>query len=273
MVEEVSVAVVPAIVLSNVAFGDDPGRWPLPPASETDALWLRAVAAGAQGRYAAAFADLDRLAAAAASGPHRPDASLRSLGHSTRGSFLRQLGRHTVARGWDGRAWALADADEPAADALIGLAADALGVGRFAPADRLLDRAAAIGIPTGRVPVRLAWVRAELAMARGDGDGALAHAERGVEAAAAFGSARHALKSDVVHAAALCTAGRLDDARSRADAALQIADRLGLIPLRWALACLLADLGSGIHHPTELTRLRDESAAVLRHRGGVLTAR
>ncbi|KEG31865.1 hypothetical protein EN20_06585 [Mycobacterium tuberculosis] len=50
-------------------------------------------------------------------------------------SLLRQLGWHTLARGWDGRALALAGADrEAGADALIGLAADALGVGRFAAA-------------------------------------------------------------------------------------------------------------------------------------------
>ncbi len=44
--------------LANTAFGDDPGRWPLPAASTPHQLWLRAVAAGGQGRYASALADL-----------------------------------------------------------------------------------------------------------------------------------------------------------------------------------------------------------------------
>ena len=71
-----------------------------------------------------------------------PAGRLASLAHSTQGSFLRQLGWHTLARGWDGRALALAGADaEAAADALIGLAADALGVGRFAASATLLRRA------------------------------------------------------------------------------------------------------------------------------------
>src|SRR5690349_22538234 len=60
---------------------------------------------------------------------------------STQGSFLRQLGWHSLARGWDGRALALAAGDpEACADALIGLAADALGIGRFAAAATLLAR-------------------------------------------------------------------------------------------------------------------------------------
>ena len=45
-------------VLANAAFGDDPGRWPLPAATTPHELWLRAVVAGGQGRYGCAFADL-----------------------------------------------------------------------------------------------------------------------------------------------------------------------------------------------------------------------
>ncbi|EUA06878.1 hypothetical protein I553_0543 [Mycobacterium xenopi 4042] len=58
------------------------------------------------------------------------------------GSFLRQLGWHAQARRWDGRALALAGDDpEAVADALLGLAADALGLRRFAVAETLLRRA------------------------------------------------------------------------------------------------------------------------------------
>ena len=54
--------------LSAVAFGADPGRWPLPSATDPDELWLRAVAAGGQGRYASARADLAELAQQRAEG-------------------------------------------------------------------------------------------------------------------------------------------------------------------------------------------------------------
>src|SRR6266404_5294128 len=98
------------IVLSNAAFGDDPRRWPLPPASSPYELWLRAVAAGGQGRYGSAMADLAGLL--------RRDDPLASLAHSTRASFLRQLGWHIRARRWDGRAIATAGSDpEARADA------------------------------------------------------------------------------------------------------------------------------------------------------------
>lgn len=122
-------------VLVAAAFGNQPGSWPLPTAITPHHLWLRAVAAGGQGRYAHAYGDLSVLRRLVPAGP------LASLAHSTQGSLLRQLGWHTLARGWDGRALALAGADrEAGADALIGLAADALGVGRFAAAGALLDR-------------------------------------------------------------------------------------------------------------------------------------
>jgi hypothetical protein len=198
-----------------------------------------------------------------------------SLAMSTRASFLRQLGGHRAAAGWDGRALAAADTDEAAADALIGLAADALGVGRFAVSDRLLERAAGAVDAAGeaRLSVRFAWVSAELAMMRGDGGAAVAHAERAVTAAADYTSARHRLKSDVVLAAALCSHGDLDRSRAVADAALDRAGDLGLVPLRWALASLLADIGSAEYTPGQVTDFRDASADTVRRRGGVWSAR
>lgn len=260
-------SIVPADHLSNAAFGDAPNLWPLPPASTPHELWLRAVAAGGQGRYGNAMADLNELCRAQRRG------SLVSLAQSTRASFLRQLGWHERARGWDGRALALAGSDpEAGADAFIGLAADALGVGRFAASAAALRRAGEL-VSGSRVPVRLAWVSAELAMARGEGATAVGHAERAVELAAALGSARHAVKSEVVRAAALCSAGDVDASRQVADTALQEAERLGIIPLRWALACLLADIGSTRHTAPEMLRIRNECAATVRRRGGDLAER
>jgi hypothetical protein len=253
-------------MIANAAFGDEPGRWPLPAARSTDELWLRAVVAGGQGRYARAYADLASVRRA-----HRVG-RLASLAHSTQASFLRQLGWHARARSWDGRALAVAVGDiEALGDALIGLAADALGVGRFAVSTAALCRAQSLlGDGPPRPAVRLAWVSAELAMAIGDGAAAVRHAERAVELAAAFGSIRHSAKSNVVLAAALCSDGLLDRSRGVADDALNTTQRLGLIPLSWALASLLSDIGSGNHSAAQVVGIRDASADTVRRRGGVL---
>jgi hypothetical protein len=254
----------------DAAFGDDPGRWPLPAASTPREHWLRAVSAGGQGRYASGVTDLDALERLGA------DRSLGSLAFSTRASFLRQLGGHRTARGWDGRAWAVAGPDVAAgADALIGLAADALGVGRFGASIRLLQRSVDVlgKDAVGRQPVRLAWVCAELAMAMGDGAASVGHAERAVDMAAQFASTRHVVKSQVVLAAALCSAGETDTSREVADTALAETERLGLIPLSWASACLLTDIGSAVHSPSQIRAARDGFAETVRRRGGTWSAR
>lgn len=258
--------------LAAAAFGNQPQSWPLPTATTPRQLWLRAVASGGQGRYGSAYRDLAALRRSGSGG------RLVSLAHSTQGSFLRQLGWHERARGWDGRALALAGTDpEARADALIGLAADALGIGRFAAAAALLTRAdstlAAATVPD-RLVVRRGWVGAELAMASGEGDVAVRRAEEAVELARGMGSgrfeasARHRVKSDVVLAAALCSAGRADRAREVAEAALDATERFGLIPLRWALSCLLIDIGSVTFSARELPEIRDVCAGQVRRAGG-----
>ena len=118
--------------------------------------------------------------------------------------------------------------------------------------------------------VWLAWVRAELAMAGGDGPAAVRHAHAGVALAESALPAlrRHRVKSDVVLAAAMCSAGDLAGARVLADAALADAETYGLIPLRWALSCLLADIGSATRSPADIEVIRARSVAfVVRHGG------
>jgi hypothetical protein len=260
--------------LAAAAFGNHPERWPLPSASTPDQLWLRAVAAGGQGRFGSARSDLAMLLRSA------PGGRVASLARSTQASFLRQLGWHRLARGWDGHALALAGGDpEAAADALIGLAADALGVGRLGAAATLLSGAEPVvaKATAQRVSVRRAWVAAELAMAGGDGATAVRNAELAVDLAAAPAhqqvSARHCAKSDVVLAAALCSAGALDRARAVGHAALESTGRLGLVPLRWAVACLLIDVGSPSCPIGELRDIRDECARQVRDRGGTWSQR
>jgi hypothetical protein len=242
----------------------------LPSARTPRQLWLRAVGAGGQGRYGSARNDLNTLLRSA------PATGLASLAHSTQASFLRQLGWHRQARGWDGRALTLAGADpEAAADALIGLAADALGIGRLAASATLLSRADPIVADASahRLPVRRAWVAAELAMVGGDGSAAVRHAEVAVELAATQVSARHCAKSDVVLAAALCSAGAVERARTVGTAALELTGRLGLVPLRWAVACLLVDIGSPAHPAAELRSIRGECARQVQHWGGAWSQR
>lgn len=255
--------------LTAAAFGGDPGRWPLPAAHTPEQLWLRAVAAGGQGRYSSARVDL------AAMRRLQPSGARASLALSTAASFLRQLGGHRLARGWDGRALALAPAPgEAMVDALVGLAADALGVGRLAAAARLLGLAADVlgdtDAPAPRLAIRQAWVSAELAMAGGQGESALNHARRGVELAEAAlpELRRHRVKSDVVLAAALCSAGSPERSREVADAALADTQTYGLVPLRWALACLLFDIGSATLTSPQVSAIRDECAAAITRRGG-----
>ena len=253
--------------LLAAAFGDDPGRWPLPAATTPYERWLRAVAAGGQGHYGSATADLAALRRELHAGP------LASLAHSTQASFLRQLGGHGQARPWDGRALALSASDpEASVDALLGLAADALGMGRFAASAALLDRAREpLGEPSApaRLPLRWQWVAAELAMARGDGAGAVRHAERAVELAARHPSARHRVKTQVVRAAALCSCGRIAEARAVADDALPDTATLGLVPLRWALASLLVDIVGDTTRAAETIAIRDGCAQAIRRAGGV----
>lgn len=254
-------------LLLAAAFGDDPGRSPLPMATTPYERWLRAVAAGGQGHYCIATAELAALRRDAHAGP------LASLAHSTHASFIRQLGGHQEARGWDGRAVALAAPDpEATVDALLGLAADALGIGRFAASEALLARAettldASSG--HGRLPLRWQWVAAELAMARGDGTGAVRHAALAVELAGSQPSTRHRVKTQVVYAAALCSAGRVSEARATADEALSATGALGLTPLRWAVATLLVDIGSGGRQTADLVAIRDACDETIRRAGGV----
>ncbi|MDY6998787.1 MAG: hypothetical protein SW019_19495 [Actinomycetota bacterium] len=252
--------------LSDAAFGSNPSSWPLPPAADPADLWLRAVAAGGQGHYSSALADLDRLRRIVARGRYA------SLALSTRASFLRQLGWHDCARPLDGQALAVANGDgESSADALIGLAADALGVGRSAASARALGRAAGL-VEAAQVPrlrVRHAWVSAELAMVCGDGGAAVGHAGAAIELAEQLGSVRHLVKSGVVLAAARCCHGDVAGARRSADEALCSAGRHGLVPLRWAAACLLADIGSAEHSPAEIAGIRDRCAGIVTRWGGV----
>lgn len=235
--------------LSDAAFGGNPGRFPLPAAGDPWESWFRSVALAGQGRYSAAVTELRR---------HRPTSpELRSLHASTRASWLRQVGRHERARRFDGIAVSLVglvgpstsrDSVEARSDALIGLAADALGSGRFHLADTLLARSAEqrqgpVGRGLWRPALRAAWVAAELAMMRGDGPEAIRHAEAARALADDADSLRHIVKTDLVVAAALSCIGETDRARESAVQVACAAEMAGLLPLRWAATMLCEGTG------------------------------
>ena len=196
--------------LAAAAFGDQPGRWPLPSAAHRVSCGYVRSRPAVRAATAALAATLRRCCA-----PHRRVGWPRwRIAHRRR--FCASWAGTSWLRGWDGRALALAGDDpEAAGDALTGLAADALGVGRLAAAATLLRRADPfVAEAPHRLAVRRAWVAAELAMAAGEGAVAVRNAEAAVELAADQASVRHRAKSEVVLAAALCSAGDVDRARA-----------------------------------------------------------
>ncbi|MFT4202020.1 hypothetical protein [Gordonia sp. (in: high G+C Gram-positive bacteria)] len=253
------------------------------PAASTSGLWQRAVQVGHRGDIAEAreiLSDLDD-----AVGPSRDpdDRALVSLAQSTRASWLRQSGRHDLAHRLDGRAvYTAVDAAGPPpvsgwpraalADALIGLAADNLGLGRFDASTGLLDEAAdVLAAPAetddwhldGRLRLRRLWVAAENALYRGEGERGRQEALAAVTAAADCPSSHHRIKTSLIAAAAAAACGDTVEATTRARAVVDDAGALALLPLQWAAWQLLAGLGSD----SDARRRVDETAESLTESG------
>lgn len=260
--------------LRDAAFGANPGLAHLRPACSGLDRWHRAVALGGQGHFARARAELDLLGRS-----ERPNSALRSFAASTEASLLRQLGWHARAAIFDGAALAAAgdgtsiDAVAARCDALTGLAADALGVGRFALGHSLLRRCetmltAATGVAAPqelwRQHIRLNWVRAELALAAGDASAARTAADLAVAAAQVSASVRHVVKSRLILAAALCCDDDLSAAQALSAAVVSDCRDNGLLPLLWAAAMLR----SAIAADTAAGALVIETAQTIELRGG-----
>jgi hypothetical protein len=265
---------VPEAFLRRAAFGDLPAASvsALPVDGGPRVRLLSAMLLGAKGRYAAAATILDELR-------RSDDLLFGSLAGSTLASHRRQLGGHAVARGLDGVALLAAtraaagppdpdglDVHGALSDALLGLAADNLAVGRIAVARRM--SAAAAEVPAGwRGQVRSGWVGAEIELAAGRAADAVVPAQRAAELAHARGALRHAIKSDLVLGAALAATGD-PAARSRAAGlvrrALSEAEGRELSSLVWPACLIGADLWAedGARHRF---RARQVLHAVLRH--------
>ncbi|MGH3424943.1 MAG: hypothetical protein ACRDO8_09450 [Nocardioidaceae bacterium] len=250
---------VAADSLRRAAFGDRTGvdvaaalsQVSQQPAARQRNEWLAAVVLGARGRYAAAAALLDPLRAAA-------DPVLASLAASALASQRRQLGGHAAARVLDATALGrIAPLGHPEAaesdgvdaagarhDAVLGLAADAVGRGVPSEAVRLLTVAGREGAGW-RGRVRAAWVSAECHLATGDRPRAVRDSERAFEDARSVGAARHRAKSGLVLAAALAAEGTERGrrrARALATEVLESSLERVFLPLAWPSALLLADL-------------------------------
>jgi hypothetical protein len=248
--------------LVRAAFGDRPDLIITTVPPDQTQRWLAAVALGGQGRYAAAAALLRQPFA---------DPLVASQAASTLASHRRQLGGHAAARMLDAAALRTCHAGSPTeakSDALLGLAADALGLGRLTEARRLLAAAARLEPDSGgwRAAIRLCWVSAEIELGAGRADLAVPHAESAVERAAAADSVRHRVKSVLVLGAALAGRGRAGD-RARARRLLRDAEGaafgLGLLPLVWPCALLLADVEPA-SAPAHRRRAGDALRLVLR---------
>jgi tetratricopeptide (TPR) repeat protein len=214
--------------LEQAAFGHRPDLLISAVPAEPRARWLAAVVLGAQGRYARAATILGELTTT--------PGDLGSLAAATLASHRRQLGGHAAARVLDARALAEATSDEARADALLGLAADAIGAGRLDEARRLRDRAPRT---TWRARVRTGWVSAEIELSAGRADQARPHAERALEAVGE--AVRHRIKSEIVLGATLAEADPAM-ARKLVTRARDDATDLYLSSLVWPASLLLAQL-------------------------------
>ena len=257
--------------LRRAAFGGLPDAdvWAAAADGTARQRWLAAVVLGGQGRYAAAATVLGALLG-------HPDRVLASLAASTLASHRRQLGGHAAARSLDGRALAAAptgagaeedpdgvDAVGARTDALLGLAADAVGAGRIAEARRLH----ASVVPRGwRARVRHGWVAAEIELADGHAGRAVEPAEEAARVAREAESLRHVLKSDLVLGTTLVVWGTpegVDRGVELLGCDLNHTYQLGLLSLFWPRALVLGEHDpSGAGNP--LVRATEALSCVLR---------
>jgi tetratricopeptide (TPR) repeat protein len=199
--------------------------------------WLTAYLLAARGAFSDAEAALTPLARAAR------DPALRARAAITLGSVLRQTGRHDFAGRVDERALRLAPDASLRAHALIGLAADAVGLGDQRACGERLTRAARTAQPRDwRVLVRLDWVRAERALLVGRPREAAARARAALARSRRAGARRHEAKSLLFLGVALRQAGS-PGARRRLEEAMRLARRLGAAPIASVARGLLSGPG------------------------------
>lgn len=208
--------------------------------------WLLGVCLGAAGRYGGALGVLDPLVSSAQTPEGRV---LGSLAAATVASIHRQLGRHSVAQGYDEAAVAGSQGEgEAGFDGLLGLAADAVGLGAPEEAASRLAEAARLAEDRPdwwRQRVRLGWVRAEVDLLHGRTDEAAAAAVGAVELAEQSGAPRHVAKGLLFLGVAQVEAGRTADATATLRRGALLAENLGTLPLQWPVRAVLGALVAG----------------------------
>jgi hypothetical protein len=290
--------------LVDIAFGARPeAAIRVSPEAPPVARWLAAVALGARGRYAAAAALLaglhgqpgvdpavrahaavTRAAHLRQSGGHLAARRWDGLGLAlatvppSRSAGSTALGAVTAlgaaaaggaaAGGGDlagGPSGAGLDLAAARVDALLGLAADAIGLSDPELAERLLRLAepAALEHPSWRPGVRWHWVRAELALSRDRPEPALELAGRALAGARAAGAVRHEVKSAIVLAVAEAGTGSEPEKVIADLSALSERTRqTGLWTLEWPIQLLLASL-IGDTEPVRSTTHRSRAVQIV----------
>ena len=227
--------------------------------------WLLGVCLASAGRYGGALEVLDPLVAGHGAAENRVLAALAS---ATVASVHRQLGRHSVAQGYDERALEGSDgAGEAGFDALLGLAADAVGLGDGGTAEARLAEAAALAEGRGqgdwwRQRVRLGWVRAEVALLDERPEAAVAAAHDAVELAEHSGAPRHVAKGLLFLGVGHLEAGRTDEATAVLRRAGLLAESLGTLPLQWPVRAVLGALLAADHPDDSAQALASARRAV-----------
>lgn len=189
------------------------------------AIWARGVDLGARGMYADAaeyFAELLGV-----------DGRWKSLALSSLASHRRQVGDGAGAADLDAQALLSATDAESRADALTGLAADAVASGDPARATVWHVEGAQPAASGWRTVTRWHWVGAELALLSGDETSATEHARQAI-AACLDHSARHAAKSRIILSAVT------GDIRDLA-AVGPVLRSEGWVTLEWPLALVAVD--------------------------------
>jgi tetratricopeptide (TPR) repeat protein len=232
-------------------------------AEASAAGWLLGVCLASAGRYGAALTVLEPLVAVT----EPPEGKvLAALSGATVASVHRQLGRHAVAQGYDEMALAGSDGSgEAGFDAVLGLAADAVGLGEEQAATARLAEATALAegrVEWWRQRVRLGWVRAEVALLGGRPDEAAAAAHEAVELAEHSGAPRHVAKGLLFLGVSQVEAGRPEEAAATLRRAALLAESLGTLPLQWPVRAVLGALVADVD-AAESARCLDAARAAV----------
>ena len=199
-----------------------------------EATWLLGVSLGATGRYGEAYQALTSIATVS---------PLRSLADSTSASLLRQVGRHADAQVRDFLALERASTPTDRFDALLGLSADAVGLGDHSLAAARWDEASSelrnVSDPW-RQTIRLGWVEAELALLDDRPVDAAVAAERSVSLSVQAGAERHRAKSLLFEGVARADCGDVPAAVLLLRRSMTLSERLGAWPLVWPAAMVAA---------------------------------